>query len=89
MRNNQQLGLILGLIGVITFSGTLPATRIAIAHFDPIFLTFGRALLASIAALLCLAILRKPFPRQHMLSLLFIGVMLVYAFPGFMALANR
>lgn len=29
-----------GLLGVAIFSGSLPATRIAVLHMDPFFLTF-------------------------------------------------
>ncbi len=32
-----------GLLGVVIFSGSLPATRVAVGHFSPIFLTSARA----------------------------------------------
>jgi len=44
--SNYGLGLFLGLIGVIIFGATLPATRIAVGVFDPWFVILGRALLA-------------------------------------------
>ncbi len=83
------LGLCLGLIGVIIFSGTLPATRFAVGVFDPGFLTFGRAAVAGVAAAVTLIVIRKPFPKQHAKSLLVAGVCVVFAFPGFMALAMQ
>jgi drug/metabolite transporter (DMT)-like permease len=44
-----------GLLGVIIFSGSLPATRVAVGGFTPLFLTSARAV---IAALLGAALLR-------------------------------
>ena len=37
-----------GLLGVVIFSGSLPATRIAITDFSPIFLTSARAVIAAL-----------------------------------------
>ena len=36
-------GWINGFIGVVIFSGSLPATRLAVMEFDPVFLTVARA----------------------------------------------
>ena len=36
-----------GLLGVAIFSGSLPATRVAIADFSPMFLTSARAVIAA------------------------------------------
>ena len=47
-------GWINGFIGVAIFAGSLPATRVAVAQLDPLFLTGARA---SIAALLGWALL--------------------------------
>ncbi len=87
VRNNALLGLLFGIAGVTIFSGTLPATRVAVAGFDAWFLTFGRAAVAAVAALVTILLMRKPFPKQHFKALLFIGVTLVFGFPGFVALA--
>ncbi|MGE0715999.1 MAG: EamA/RhaT family transporter, partial [Alphaproteobacteria bacterium] len=37
-----------GLLGVIIFSGSLPATRVAIGGFTPLFLTSARAAIAAV-----------------------------------------
>ncbi|MEL6750684.1 MAG: DMT family transporter [Pseudomonadota bacterium] len=81
------LGALLGLTGVLIFSGTLPATRFAVATFDPVFITFTRALLATIAAIICLKALKRPFPKTHWKELVFVGATMIYGFPGLMALA--
>ena len=46
MMTKTTSGLINGLIGVLIFSGSLPATRLAVAEFDPVFLTAARAAIA-------------------------------------------
>ena len=87
LNNDALTGLLLGIIGVLIFSGTLPATRVAVAGFDAWFLTFGRATVAACCAALTLIAMRKAFPRRHLAALLFIGLTLVFGFPGFVALA--
>jgi len=86
-KSNRRLGMMFGLIGVIIFSATLPATRIAVGVFDPWFVTFGRALIATIAAIFTLALFRRAIPWQHGLQLLWAGLFVVVGFPGFMGLA--
>ncbi len=81
------LGFSLGLIAIIIFAGTLPATHIALSDFDPLFLTFARALLAAMAGALCLFGLRRTIPHQHIKKLLLAGLLLIYGFPGFSAFA--
>lgn len=85
--SNRNLGLLLGLIGVIIFGGTLPATRIAVGVFDPWFVTFGRAFVASVAAVIMLLVLKRPVPWKHGKLLAIAGLFVVVGFPGFMGLA--
>ena len=40
--SREKLGLALGFAGVLLFGGTLPATRLAVATFDPLFLSAAR-----------------------------------------------
>lgn len=47
-------GLVNGILGVAIFSGSLPATRLAVQQFDPIFLTVARAGIAGLLALVLL-----------------------------------
>lgn len=44
-------GWLNGFIGVLIFSGSLPATRVAVMGFDPVFLTVARAAIAGLLAL--------------------------------------
>jgi drug/metabolite transporter (DMT)-like permease len=78
----DQEGLLLGLIGVLAFSLSLPATKVAVPAFGPIMLSLGRAEFAAILAGVVLLARRERFPgRQHLRSLLLIGVGVVVGFP--------
>ena len=60
----EGLGLVIGLIGVCVFAGTLPFTRIAVEHLSPGFITAGRASMAGLLAGTTLLALRKPWPAR-------------------------
>lgn len=78
-----------GFIGVCIFSGSLPATRIAVQAFDPWFLTFSRASIAALLAVLIFCLFKpKQRPnRAHMLDLFWVAIGVVIGFPLFSALA--
>jgi drug/metabolite transporter (DMT)-like permease len=81
-------GWLNGLIGVIIFSGSLPATRIAVLEFTPIFLTAARASIAGAAALCMLLLLKQKRPqRSHLLPLFIVAMGVVVGFPLLTALA--
>ena len=63
-------GWVNGLIGVVIFSGSLPATRVAVMQFDPVFLTVARAAIAGVLGLgLLLAFKEKrPVARRPRLA---------------------
>jgi len=54
-----------GLLGVAIFSGSLPATRVAVTGFSPLLLTSLRALIAGAIACLLLAQVRQPWPSNR------------------------
>ncbi|NIZ61172.1 EamA family transporter [Sedimentitalea sp. CY04] len=77
-----------GLIGVLIFSGSLPATRIAVGGFDPIFLTSARAVIAALLGLVLLVALKQSRPeRRDLSSLLIVALGVVVGFPLLTALA--
>lgn len=51
-----------GALGVMGFSLTLPATRMAVTDLDPTFVGLGRAIIAAVLAGIALAIVRAPRP---------------------------
>lgn len=81
-------GWLSGFIGMLIFSGSLPATRVAVLDFDPVFLTLARAAIAGLLALLLLAALRPKLPaRNELLPLVVVGLGVVVGFPLLTALA--
>jgi drug/metabolite transporter (DMT)-like permease len=77
-----------GFIGVVMFSGSLPATRVAVLEFSPIFLTVARASIAGILALFALLIFKEKRPeRKHLFSLAIVASGAVIGFPLLTALA--
>lgn len=87
-QTNRSLGLILGLIGVVMFGGSLPATRVAVAYLDPWFVTAARAAIGGILAAGALAVRRPRLPRDHLGRLALISLCLVIGFPAMMAIAS-
>ncbi|WP_223547177.1 DMT family transporter [Pseudomonas sp. A-B-19] len=85
---NSTGGWINGLIGVVIFSGSLPATRVAVLEFDPLFLTVARATIAAILALCLLGLFKEKRPvRQQLIPLLIVAMGVVIGFPLLTALA--
>ena len=81
-------GWLNGLIGVLIFSGSLPATRVAVLEFDPLFLTVARASLAGLLALALLLAAGAPRPsRSQLLPLAVVAIGVVVGFPLLTALA--
>lgn len=83
-------GWLNGLLGVVIFSGSLPATRMAVQDFDPFFLTFARASLAGVVALALILVLReKRPPAARIVPLMMVSLGVVIGFPLLTALALR
>ncbi len=77
-----------GLVGVIIFSGSLPATRVAVSDFSPLFLTSARAVIAGLLGAALLFALRQPKPsRDALFSLTIVALGVVVGFPMLTAVA--
>jgi drug/metabolite transporter (DMT)-like permease len=77
-----------GLLGVIIFSGSLPATRVAVGDFTPLFLTSARAVIAALLGVALLLALREKRPeRCDLLPLAVVALGVVIGFPLLTALA--
>jgi drug/metabolite transporter (DMT)-like permease len=65
-RRDREVGLALGFLGVLSFSFSLPATKVAVADLDPWFVAFGRAAVAAVLAAIVLRVThaRRPTARQ-------------------------
>lgn len=75
-------GWLSGIVGVAIFSGSLPATRVAVTDLSPVFLTSARALIAAIVAVAILRVrgAKRPTPGQ-LAPLALIGAGVVIGFP--------
>lgn len=81
-------GWINGLVGIIIFSGSLPATKVAVMDFTPVFLTTARASIAGLLALLLLLIFKEKRPtREQLLPFTFVAIGVVIGYPLLSALA--
>ncbi|WEZ00987.2 DMT family transporter [Bacillus subtilis] len=86
--NKRTNGWINGYIGVLIFSGSLPATRLAVSDFDPLFLTVCRAAIAGVLAGGLLLIFRQQHPsKRDLISLLVVAFGVVIGLPLLTALA--
>jgi drug/metabolite transporter (DMT)-like permease len=86
----RRSGLLWGVLGVVAFSLTLPATRVAVAAMDPVFIGLGRAIVAALIAAGVLYATRTPWPAPAIwprLAVVAAGV--VVGFPLFSAWAMR
>jgi len=61
-------GLGLAAVAVVMFSGTVPATRIAVASIDPVVVGVGRSILGALIAIGYLLAVRAPWPSRHQLG---------------------
>ncbi|MGC5700786.1 DMT family transporter [Pseudomonas sp. NFXW11] len=85
---NPAGGWLNGFIGVLIFSGSLPATRVAVLEFAPLFLTVARASIAGVLALAILLLFKQQRPqRSQLLPLAIVALGVVLGFPLLTALA--
>ena len=85
---HKNFGLLLGFLGMCLFAGTLPATRLALLGFDPLFLTVARAALAGSVGLVVLIARRRRVPSRSLwLEIFGAALCTVIGFPLFAALA--
>jgi drug/metabolite transporter (DMT)-like permease len=83
-------GLIYGLIGVIIFGGSLPATRAAVLALDPWFVSSARAVGAALLGTGWLILQRASLPSgRDWLGLVVVGLCVVVGFPVFTGLAMQ
>lgn len=86
----ETAGLAYGFLGVLGFSLSLPATRVAVAYLDPTEVGLGRALVAAVLAAALLALTRQRVPsRRQVGSLLVVAAGVILGFPFLSAWALR
>jgi drug/metabolite transporter (DMT)-like permease len=88
--SHETVGFGYGFLGVLVFSLTLPATRIAVSGFDPVFVGLGRGIVAASLSLILLGITRSPLPPLRLLPNLYLVVAgVVIGFPLLSAIAMK
>lgn len=86
--DDKTAGWLNGFLGVAIFSGSLPATRIAVHDLAPLFLTTARAAIAGLIGVALLLLLRQKWPRRAQIgSLGIVALGCVVGFPLLTALA--
>lgn len=82
-------GSLLAGAGVISFSGSFPATVFAMRGFDPYLVAIGRAAVAAVPAIICLRVAGLPLlpPRGRLGPYVLIVLGVVLGFPLFSGLA--
>lgn len=76
------MGVLLGLVGVICFSLTLPATSVAVEYFGTTIVGLGRAVVASILVALVLVVKKEKLPTARQFkSLIIVSLGAVLGFP--------
>src|SRR3712207_6194720 len=84
----ETAGLLLGFVGVLAFSFSIPATRLAVEDLDPWFVAFGRAAVGAVLAAVYLAAVRAPRPTfAQVRSLVIVAAGVAIGFPLFTSLA--
>lgn len=86
-------GFLLGLLGVVIFAVSVPATKLAtaapgFAGLDPILIAFGRAAVAGVLSAGYLWLSGAPWPRREQIGPLYLaGLGIVIGWPLFLGLA--
>ncbi len=83
-------GMVIGFLGIAMFSLTLPFTRYTIQFADPLLLAWGRAVVAGIAAGICLLVMRqrRPTPSEFKaVCLAIIGI--VFGWPTLSSISMK
>ena len=82
MASSKAVGTGYGLIGMTSFSLTLPATRVAVLHLHPMVVGLGRPVIAACLAALLLAFTRTAFPpRQYWKNFALVVIGVVFGVP--------
>jgi drug/metabolite transporter (DMT)-like permease len=88
-QRQERLGLMMGFLGVVVFSLTLPATRRAVQELAPEVVGLGRTIPAALLALVSVAAYRRLPASRDLPAVALCAAGVVFGFPFFSALAMR
>jgi len=87
---HETRGMLLGIVAVSAFGLTLPATKLVIPYLDPLFIGLGRAVLATLFAVIFLVWFRQSLPtKKQVYRLIIIALGVVIGFPVFSSWAMQ
>ncbi|MNK80019.1 EamA-like transporter family protein [compost metagenome] len=87
---NVSKGWLNGFIGVLIFSGSMPATRMAVIDLNPVFVTVARASIAGLLALAVLILFKEKRPAKTLyFPIAIVALGAVIGFPLLSALALK
>ncbi|MGE7982194.1 DMT family transporter [Solibacillus sp. NPDC093137] len=90
MEISMKKGMLLGFIGIVCFSFTLPATSIAVPYFGETIVGLGRTVIAAIIVGTVFTVKKQSLPsKAQFKSLLIVAVGAVLAFPLFTTYAMK
>jgi drug/metabolite transporter (DMT)-like permease len=82
MESNRKKGMLLGFIGIVCFSLTLPATRIAVPYFGETIVGLGRTVIAAFIVSVIFIMKKERLPsKAQFKSLVIVAVGAVLTFP--------
>lgn len=82
METNIKSGMLLGFIGIVCFSLTLPSTSISVPYFGETIVGLGRTVIAALIVAIIFIIKKESLPNKKQLkSLCIVAVGAVLAFP--------
>ncbi len=80
--SDKTKGFLWGALGILAFSFTIPATRVAAPELGSLFVGLGRAIVAALLAGVVLFVRREKFPeRKYWLSLAIVSLGIIVGFP--------
>jgi len=89
-KTSETRGLLMGALGILGFSLTLPMTRIAVAEFDPVIVGMGRAVISATLAGIMLWQRKSPLPGwRNVPSLLTVTAGVIIGYPLLTSLAMQ
>ncbi|HEY7627618.1 MAG TPA: EamA family transporter, partial [Ilumatobacteraceae bacterium] len=84
------MGLVLAGLGVLAFSFSIPLTKIAVRGLDPVVAAVGRAAVASVFAMIVIAVAKPKRPtRKQVVRLAAVVAGVIFGFPILIAYALR
>ncbi len=88
LKENVSRGWLNGFIGVLIFSGSMPATRMAVIDLNPVFVTVARASIAGLLALAVLIVFKEKRPAKALyIPIAIVALGAVIGFPLLSAMA--